>query len=248
MTIFYNDPYKDNKFGKLKGDKRTEYLKVTFNEARFYKHDSAYILAGNFTTFGGVVRSYKPELPLEAGLVELPIYGDSYELRQKKPGTGTNGTKSEYETITLAPSIAEKLLHDYIENNSRVYLPDNKAIKGSLTLYPDTEYIDKNDAQKLEHVLANTSLEEIDISGTYPEWIAPKAYNKNSYSSYNKGISLDEKVAFLKKELGEAISEQVYKESDSLPLAAYVHKVLDDNSTNERFIVCYFDLLKSLVD
>ena len=93
MPLLYSDPYKDNKFGKIKGDKKDEYFKAVFDEAKFYKHENSYILAGQFTAFFGVARAYKPELGLKAGLVEIPIYGSEYEIRQKKSYSESNKTE-----------------------------------------------------------------------------------------------------------------------------------------------------------
>jgi hypothetical protein len=45
MVVKYLDPYKDDVYGKLRGDKADAYLKVTFDEAKVYKTDDAYILA-----------------------------------------------------------------------------------------------------------------------------------------------------------------------------------------------------------
>lgn len=247
MAILYNDPWKDRKFGKLKGDKKDEYLKVLFDEAKLYKHENSYVLAGEFTAYMGVTHAYNPTTPPSPGLCELPIYGSDYEIRQKKTGTGTNGTKSEYETVTLTPSIAEKLFYDQIENNPATYLQDGKSLKGSLTLHPDIDYLNRSDEDRLNYFLSNNSIEIIDESGKLLTWEAPKPFNKGGYNGYNNRISLEEKVSFLKKELASTVGEDNYSSDKQLPIAAYVHKIVEENSDNEPFIVCYFDLLNSLI-
>lgn len=246
MSIFYSDPYKDRKFGKLKGDKRQNYFKVTFSEAKFYKHENAYILAGQFDGCMGVTHSYTGSITIESGLAELPIYGDEYDYRQKKVGTGVKDVKAEYETIRLQPSIAESLLYKHIQDNPSVYLEGN-TFKGSITFYPDDNYTTMDETERLSHVLKNSILEQVTPSGNVPEWIPPKPYSKGgSYGGY-RGISPDEKLEFLKNELSETVNTHTVRSDKNLPIAAYIHAILSENSENERFLVTYFDLVKSLI-
>lgn len=246
MSIYYSDPYKDNKFGKLKGDKKQSYFKVGFTEVKLYKHENAYIIAGQFNNYMGVQHSYTGASTIEPGLCEMPIYGSEYDYRQKKPGTGIKDVKAEYETIQLQPSIAELLLYKHIEDNPSVYLEGN-SFKGDITFYPDDNYTSMNEVDRLAHVLNFTNLENIPTSGQYPEWIPPKPYSKtNSYGGY-RGISLEEKLTFLKSELAETVNEHTIRSDKTLPIAAYIHAILEENSDNERFLVTYFDLLKALI-
>ncbi len=83
MTVKYLDPYKDDKYGKLKGDKSEAYFGVTFKEAVVHKTDDAYIIAGYATSYKGITRSFKPEQSLTPGLCAVPIYGKEYEIRKK---------------------------------------------------------------------------------------------------------------------------------------------------------------------
>ena len=246
MTIFYSDPYKDNKFGKLKGDKKQAYFKVGFGEVKLYKHDNAYIVAGKFDSYINVQHSYTGATTIESGLCEMPIYGSEYDYRQKKTGTGTKNVKAEYETIRLQPSIAEKILYEHIENNPSAYLEGN-SFKGDITFYPDDNYTSMNEADKLAHVIKSTNLEAIPTSGTVPEWIPPKPYSKNNNYGGNQGISLEEKLTLLKTELSETVNDHNIRSNKTLPIAAYIHKILDENSDNERFLVTYFELIKALL-
>ena len=244
MTIQYSDPYKDNKFGKLKGDKRDTYFQIAFAEAKFYKHENSYVLAGYFTVFGGVDRAYG-NAPIEPTLCELPLYGTEYEVRQKKAGTGSNGGKAEYETITLQPSIAEKLLYQHIEDNPSVFLDEAKALKGEITFYLDAHYLSMDEDKRLHNLTeVCLDLEQIEASGKYPDWIAPKTYSKSSWGG-NK-VTPEEKQTFLKGILAEACKSKEIRENKNLPLHSYVEILLHDYD-DERFLVTFFDLAKVLV-
>lgn len=246
MTVTYSDPWKDNPYGKFKGDKKDAFIQLHFDECKFYKHENAYYLAGHFTAFGGVIRAFGSD-PINPGLCELPIYGSEYEIRQKKEGTGQNGTKKEYETVKVQPSIAEKLLYQHIEENPSKYLEEGKAYKGSITFYPDANYASMTDDDvRLNHVLQQVNVEPVEPSGNYADWTPPKSYGSGN-GSYSKGVSLEDKLTFLKEQLAEGISDSVIRNDKNLPLPAYVHKVIEENNSNERFLVCYFDLLKALV-
>ena len=248
MPLLYLDPWKNRKFARLKGDKACEYARIAFSEAKFYKHENSYVLAGQFDSFLGVAHAFNPTQALNPSLCEIPIYSEAYESREKKAGTGTNGVKAEYETITIQPSIAEKLLYQHIEDNPTKYLQDGKALKGAITLHPDSDYEGKIGLAKLNFLLSQFSTEVIDSSGKYPDWEVPKSYSKGSYNNFSKGISLEDKQAFLRKELASTIAEDGYGADSSLPIAAYVHKIIQDNQDNERFLALYFDLIGNLVN
>lgn len=244
MTLLYTDPYKDNPFGKIKGDKKDAYLKANFDEAKFYKHENSYVLAGYFTDFIGVTRAYKPELGIKPSLVELPIYGSEYEIRQKKPGE--KFAKAEYETITIQPSIAEKILYQHIEDNPDAYIRDGIAFKGNLTLNPDADLKSYSNDENQQRVVDSLNVEEIEFSGKNPLWTPPKSYSKTSYSSYSKGLSPQEKLDWLKRELLNSTKDEEFKKDDSSSLATRIRKVIEENQDSEAFLVIYFDLLKTI--
>lgn len=182
---------------------------------------------------------------LKPGLVEIPIYGSEYEIKQKKPYIA--GSKPEYETITLAPSIAEKILYEHIEDNPTEYLLDSKVFKGSLTLQPDLEYQDDTHDLIQTRVIKGLSVEAIEKSGSYPEWEAPKSYSKNGYSNYSKGISIDDKATWLKSELKETILDSTFKADESIAISTCVRKIVSENESNEQFLVLYFNLINSIL-
>ena len=83
MTIKYNDPYGKREYAQLKGDKSDAFFKITFDEATLHKTDEGLIFYGNITDYQGVVRSFKPELPIESGVCVVPFYSQEYEARSK---------------------------------------------------------------------------------------------------------------------------------------------------------------------
>ena len=107
MTVKYLDPYKDDPYGKLKGDKAEVYFKVSFDEAKVYSTDDSYVVAAFVTAYSGIVRSFKPADPILPGLCAIPIYGQEYEIREKDSSGNWNGVKYQ-------PSVFEKSLYEYI--------------------------------------------------------------------------------------------------------------------------------------
>lgn len=146
----------------------------------------------------------------------------------------------------MQPSIAELLLYKHIEDNPSIYLEGN-SFKGDITFYPDDNYATMSESDRLSHVLKFANFEKISASGQYPDWIPPKPYSKsNSYGGY-RGISLEERLDFLRNQLAETVNEYNVRTNRTLPIAAYIETILEENSDNERFLVTYFDLLKALI-
>jgi hypothetical protein len=241
MTVTFNDPYK-SEFAKIKGDKRDTYFKIAFDEAKFYKHENSYVLAGYFILFAGIPR-FMGNSPIDPILCEIPIYGNEYEVRQKIADT------KEYESIKLQPSIFEKMLYDYIESNDSTYIQDGKAIKGEITFSPDDNFaVLPDEMAKRNLVINSVKIEIINSSRQYPDWIPPKTYKANGYGYAAKGISPEEKVAFLKKELSTAIIDPAYKEKlEILSLSAFVDKLLIENRGKEDFLGAYLNLLNGII-
>lgn len=48
--LFYSDPWKDNPYGKLKGDMTQVWAGLVFDNGKLYHHEDTYILAANFTS------------------------------------------------------------------------------------------------------------------------------------------------------------------------------------------------------
>lgn len=245
MAILFNDPYGQRKHSLLKGQKSDTFFKVVIEEGKFYKHDNAYILFGQFTIFMGINRSFGSGA-IEPCLTELPIYGQEYEVRQKKPGTGGNGSKPEYESVKHQPSIAEALIYKHIEDNPSAYLDKDKALTGEITFYPDENYTAMGDDEtKVNHVLNNFKFTQIEPSGKYPDWEAPKG--QRGGGGYSKGVSIEEKETYLKKFLAKGCKKAEIKEATNLEVEGYVQVLLDDYKEDERFLSVYFDLAKALI-
>ncbi len=75
--LFYSDPWKENPYGKLKGDMTQVWAGLIFDDGKLYHHEDTYILCANFTGFeGAVVRSFKPEQPINfPALATWTIHG-----------------------------------------------------------------------------------------------------------------------------------------------------------------------------
>lgn len=237
--LFYSDPWKDNPYGKLKGDMTQVWAGLNFDNGKLYHHEDTYVLAASFTSFeGAVVRSYKPENPIEfPTLATWTIHGKDYTDRQKNKDT------QKYETVSCKASIHEKLLYEIIANNPSWL---EKEIKGKITHFPDGQYAGKED--KL--IDGSIALEVIEPLGKLPEWVAPKTYSTNS-SNWNNKASLEDKTNWLKKELISGLISDSQKEkfTASLPsIHMLVWEIVNQHKDNELFLGAYFDLLKGVLE
>jgi hypothetical protein len=241
MTVTYNDPYKTD-FARIRGDKQGTYFKIIFDEAKLYKHENSYVLAGHFTALGNVPHHFASKA-INLNLCEISIYGSEYEAKQKI------GDTKEYETIKLQPSTNELLLYEHIEGNASTYIQDGKALKGEIAFYPNDNFVAMaNDEDRKSFVLSFTKLEVIDATGKYADWTPPKAYRSNGNGYAAKGIAPEDKLSFLKKELSLTIFDPSYKEKmDTLPLSAFVEKVIMENRGKEDFLGAYFSLLGGVI-
>lgn len=92
-------------------------------------------------------------------------------------------------------------------------------------------------------------IEQIPLSGTLPDWTPPKS--KGSWSGGNNGgVSLDEKVKFLRKELLDTMHNDRLKKQfveSAPPISTLLWEVVHQYDQNEMFLASYVDLLKSLV-
>jgi len=207
MNVKYLDPYKDDKYGKIRGDKAEAFLRFTIDEAKVYKTDDSYILAGLISDYKGVVRSYKPELPLEPGLCAIPIYGSEYEIRRKdKDGT--------WVSDKVQPSVFEKALYNYIKEHEADWLKDDENLAGDITFVPNMLTENMSQEQLEEQIHTNCNLEGIVPFGDLPPYTPPANYGQRKSYGGAKGVSPDEKLEFVKKEL-IALTDPRLRVSDS---------------------------------
>jgi hypothetical protein len=247
MTVTYSDYGKktENDFARLKGSKQDNpYLKVIFDEAKLYKHENSYVLAGYFVVIGGASRAFGRDA-INPGLCEISIYGSEYELREKNPDT------KQYETNKYQPSINERILYEHIESNPSHYIQDGKALKGEITFQSDealTTFF-PSEADRKAPVIAAFKVELIDVSGKYPDWTPPKEYRSNGNGSYPpKGMSVEDKINTVKRELGLAIKDTSYRENvGNLSVVAFVEKFIDENRHNPDLVTSSLNLLEAII-
>ncbi len=239
MTVKYLDPYKDDPYGKLKGDKADTWFRINFDEAKLYPVEGGYILAGYFTGYSGIIRNFKASEPLVPGLCVLPIYSQEYELWEK-------GDDGKSKPVKYQPSKFEKALCTHIESSKTDWLPEGKNIGGEISFSPDAQ-VSSVRAEELDQFVTNSCrIEPIGSSGKLPEYTPPSvsAYKKGSGKSY--GVSPEDKMAFLKKELCSSIAASWAKEDASLGLL--VEQMITEHKEDESFLAIYFDLVKATVE
>ena len=238
MTVKYLDPYKDDPYGKLRGDKAEAYVKITFDEAKVYSEDNAYWIAAYVTSYTGVVRNYKPNEMLMPGLCAIPVYGAEYEIRQKD----VNG---QWEGVKHQPSIYEKALYDYISQNEALFVTEGKVISGELSFMPNGMVASIDATALFGMVRSNSQITVTEPTGKLPPYTPPSAGNYKKSSGYSRGVSSEDKIAFLKKQMVADVRDTALKEEHTF--ISIVKQIIDENPTDERFLDTYFELLMATI-
>ena len=238
MSVLYSDPYKDNPYGKLKGDKKDAFFKVSFDEGKFHRVDDGYVLTAFCTAYDGITRSYKPELGINHGLCEIPFYNTEYELAYKKDGS--------YVTSKHQPSIFEKAICAYLDNNIDVMQSNDKVLTGIVGHLPD-DMCSSLTSETLEVFLKqNINVESIPALGFLKPWTPSKNKgNYNSKGSYSSGITMTEKLAFIKQQLCDSIKLGTPTEDESL--AELTMRFKNEHAQDAAFLSIYFDMLMAII-
>lgn len=234
----YANPWKEEVYGKIRGDKTKAGFKVFFSEAKLLKTDEGYILYGWFTGYEGVEPAYKPEEGMKAGLCTLPIYSQAYEVRQK-------GKDGKYEPVKFEPSKFEKWLCQEIEANPTVWTPDSKAIGGNITFIGDSQAAVLPQNVETQVFKQSCDLQVVEATDKVPEYV-PKAPQRKGGGSYgSRGASLEEKTTWLKKELAASMS--LKDMPADIPVGQLVASFTEYYKDSEQFLVIYTDLLKAIL-
>jgi hypothetical protein len=237
MVVKFLDPYKEDKYGKLRGDKSDCYFKVTFSEAKVYKTDDAYIIAGQATAYEGVTRSFKPEMPLESGLCAVPIYGKEYEIRRKDGET--------WVADKFKPSIFELFVYKWIEAHEANWLDDNKAITGSFTNPPNGMVASLDETALAGMLNTNLTFEDTTVSGKLPTYEPPRTYGGSRGGGKSYGLQPSEKFAFIKKQLATDIIAPDY--SEDMSLIKLIEQMFIEHPMENDISSTYFDCLLACI-
>ena len=238
MTVKYNDPYGNRKHAQLKGDKTDSYFKIIFDEATLHETDEGYILYGNITEYQNIVKSYRATDPIDSGICAVPFYNREYKIR-KKDDSG------QYQDYVTQPSLFEKALCKYISENEDDIIQHNAGVRGEIAHLPDAMIQDLDDMALLSLVLKNISFEVTDLTGLLPEFTPKSSYQKGKSSWKNFGATMEEKVAFLIKQMEADVKDKTYKQGQCL--ADLTERLIKEHSDNENFIQIYFDMLIACV-
>ena len=238
MTVKYNDPYGKREYARLKGDKKDTFFKISFDEATLHKTDDSYILYGYITEYQGIVRSFKPQDPILPGICAVPFYGREYELRFK-------GTDGNYNTEKIQPSIFEAELHRYLGNNEDKFFQYKSVFKGSITHIPNMMLASYQGQSLTDFVVNNIQLEQTELTDKLPPFSPPTSFKKGGSSWKSFGATMEEKVAFLVKQMELDVKDERYKQGRSL--ADLTDQLIKEHSDNENFIQIYFDMLIACV-
>jgi hypothetical protein len=238
MVVKFLDPYKDDKYGKIRGDKSDCYFKVTFSEAKVYKTDDAYIIAGEVSAYEGVTRSYKPELFLEPGLCALPIYGQEYEIRRKDG--------NDWITDKVKPGIFELAAYNWIKQHEASWMDDSKTFTGSFTNPPDGMIADHTQPKLEQLVDTNLSFEDITPTGKLESYEPPKTYGSNGKGGGKSyGMQPSEKYEWIKKQLATDIISPAFTGNESM--IKLIEQVLIEQPMENDVSSTYFDCLLACI-
>ena len=226
------DPYKDIPYSRLKGEKNEVFFKIEFDEGKFYPTDYGYALMANVTKSTGLVRAFKPELPVEPGILAIPIYHQEYELWSKDKDGKAVSTKCK-------PSLYEQNLCNHLALN----LSEDQYYQGSISFLPDEQLLNLTDAEVVNTLTRNCHLIEAKSSGKLPEYQPPTS----SYKKTNGVSKLTpaDKTKWVKQELCRSVKESGYNEEMSL--ADLTAQFVTEHQENEAFLAIYFDLLKAIL-
>lgn len=240
----YYSPYKDNPYGNLKGDKKDFLFQVIFQEFKVIKSDNGFVFYGKPEGIVGVQAAFGSSLPKDLGHIEIPIYFDDYAIKQSTGKKDAND-KWIYEEFKFKASAFEKYLVGHIKDNPEKWTQDGKSLKGTITFLPDMQFGVMSNDEKYTSFLRSVSAELFPESGTLPVYPLKDAngYKKNAYS---KGVSIEEKITFLKRELG-SLSDLSEDEVKVQPIGVLMGAVIPICKTMEVPIETYFDLLGKII-
>ena len=88
-------------------------------------------------------------------------------------------------------------------------------------------------------------LTTIPATGKIPQFKLPYGGGQRKGGSWNKGLSPDERVAFLIKQLTEDVKHVDWKSNKTL--AELTARLIEEHADNENFISIYFDMLIACV-
>jgi hypothetical protein len=238
MVVKFLDPYKDDKYGKLRGDKSDCYFKVTFSEAKVYKTEDAYIIAGEASAYEGITRSYKPELFLEPGLCALPIYGKEYEIRRKDG--------NDWVADKVKPGIFELAVYNWIKDNENAWVQDENTISGSFANLPDGMVSGKDAKSVTGMVVDNLDFEDITPTGKLESYEPPKVYGSNGKGGGKSyGMQPSEKYDWIKKQLAADIISPAFTGNESM--IKLIEQVLIEQPMENDVSSTYFDCLLACI-
>ena len=238
MTVKYWSPWKDDPYGKLKGDKSEAYFGVTLSEAQIYKTEDAYYIAGNATNYINVLKQYKPSDPMPFGLVALPIYGKPYEIRAKND-------KGDYESSEYQPSKFEKVLYEKLALKESEVVGENTFWSVEFMHMPNGMLGAASDAEIKQMVENNVIFEPVTSSGVLAKYTPPKNYSNNRSYSKSYGVSPEQKLEFIRKQLAGDIKDESFNSETSL--YQLIEQMLVENPLEQETTVLYFEMLRGCI-
>ncbi len=185
-----------------------------------------------------MTHSFKPELTLEPGLCAVPIYGKEYEIRKKDKD-------DKWISEKITPSLFETAFYALIQKDESTWLGSGSFLAIEFTHVPNGMCHGKDEIELINFVNANCKVDITTASGDLPEYTPPSNGFKGKGSGKSWGLSPDQRMDFIKKQLQADIKADGYKEGRTL--AELVDQMILEHADNENFITIYYDLLIACV-
>ncbi|GAB4542683.1 MAG: hypothetical protein Tsb0014_35670 [Pleurocapsa sp.] len=215
-------------------------------ENKVYESKEGYCIAGLIKPIGGVSHRMNNSMVLEPVMAELMVYEKDYEIRVKDTEASSSDGKTKYKSVPMIASVFEQQLCKLIKSSPDYWIPKDKMISGMIDFLPDMQFENIGSQPELiaEKIASCCNIKEIAVSGKVPTW-EQKTYRSNN--SYSKGISLDEKVAFIKQDLIATVGNEDNKETDSIGKLLASFHVNNAPVNDEQYAKNYIDLLRAIV-
>ena len=157
--------------------------------------------------------------------------------QEVKPGNWTG--------VKYQPSKYEKALYENIKVHEGLWMPEGQGIKGEISFMPDGMCATMDRVTIDGLVAANSRTEIVPLTGKLPAYTVPdnNAQRKGSGKSY--GLSPDDRILFIKKQLCADLASSGFTTENTLPLL--ISQMINEHPTEESLIQIYFDTLTACI-
>jgi hypothetical protein len=119
------------------------------------------------------------------------------------------------------------------------------GIGGEISFSPNAQLQGFDKPMLTQFIKDSCKVETVALTGKLPEYTPPSNNGQNKSWGGSKGVSLDEKLQFVKKELVTSVAAAGFTVENSL--AVLTDQMILEHQNDERFLEIYFDMLMAIV-